>query len=139
MHHFVPPANELYAVKQVRAANLQDLIYKRGQAGITKASVTIVFDNSDREKAPVGFETYKQVTVTRQVKHRPLKASVVFCLQRSAYSGCNGWRVKVLNLRSSSNSECGPEYFSVCSAQYQQSEFPYYAGKNHESAEHEAT
>ena len=51
----------------MRAANLQDLIYKRGQAGITKASVTIVFDNSDREKAPVGFETYKQVTVTRQV------------------------------------------------------------------------
>ena len=45
-----------------------DLIYKRGQAGITKASVTIVFDNADRAKSPVGFETYKQVTVTRQVR-----------------------------------------------------------------------
>ena len=52
----------------MRAANLQDLIYKRGQAGITKASVTIVFDNTDKETAPVGFETYKQVTVTRQVR-----------------------------------------------------------------------
>lgn len=52
---------------QVRANNLQDLIYKRGQAGVTKASVTIVFNNEDRDKSPVGFEQYKQITVTRQV------------------------------------------------------------------------
>lgn len=51
----------------VRATNLQDLIYKRGQAGITKASVTIVFDNSDRAKSPVSFENYAQITVTRQI------------------------------------------------------------------------
>ena len=53
----------------MRAQNQQDLIYKRGQAGVTKASVTIVFDNSDREKSPVGLENYKQITVTRQVGH----------------------------------------------------------------------
>lgn len=51
----------------VRATNLQDLIYKRGQAGVTKASVTVVFDNRDKTKAPVGFEQYAEVTVTRQV------------------------------------------------------------------------
>jgi structural maintenance of chromosome 2 len=51
----------------MRATNQQDLIYKRGQAGITKASVTIVFDNSDRSKSPVGYEDFKQITVTRQV------------------------------------------------------------------------
>ncbi|KDN40089.1 RecF/RecN/SMC protein [Tilletiaria anomala UBC 951] len=51
----------------VRANNLQDLIYKRGQAGVTKASVTIVFDNSDRATSPVSFENYAQITVTRQV------------------------------------------------------------------------
>lgn len=44
-----------------------DLIYKRGQAGITKASVTIVFSNLDRSKSPVGFENMPQITVTRQV------------------------------------------------------------------------
>ncbi|OAX39410.1 condensin complex subunit SMC2 [Rhizopogon vinicolor AM-OR11-026] len=54
-------------MSQMRAQNQQDLIYKRGQAGITKASVTIVFDNSDREKSPLGFETFKQITVTRQI------------------------------------------------------------------------
>ncbi|KAH7910428.1 condensin complex subunit SMC2, partial [Hygrophoropsis aurantiaca] len=51
----------------MRAQNQQDLIYKRGQAGITKASVTIVFDNSNRETSPVGFENFKQITVTRQI------------------------------------------------------------------------
>ena len=51
----------------MRAQNQQDLIYKRGQAGITKASVTIVFDNSDRDKSPVGLENCKQITVTRQI------------------------------------------------------------------------
>ncbi|KAI9860275.1 MAG: Structural maintenance of chromosomes protein 2 [Vezdaea acicularis] len=51
----------------VRAQNLQDLIYKRGQAGVTKASVTIVFDNHDKKKSPIGFEEYAQISVTRQI------------------------------------------------------------------------
>ncbi|QDS69746.1 hypothetical protein FKW77_010105 [Venturia effusa] len=51
----------------VRATNLQDLIYKRGQAGVTKASVTIVFDNRDKSKSPIGFEEYAQISVTRQI------------------------------------------------------------------------
>ncbi|KAJ9302142.1 hypothetical protein DTO271G3_1008 [Paecilomyces variotii] len=51
----------------VRAQNLQDLIYKRGQAGVTKASVTIVFDNHDKEKSPIGFEEYTSISVTRQI------------------------------------------------------------------------
>ncbi|CAH6718541.1 structural maintenance of chromosomes protein 2 [[Candida] jaroonii] len=51
----------------VRASNLQDLIYKRGQAGVTKASVTIVFDNSDASKSPIGFENCAQISVTRQI------------------------------------------------------------------------
>ncbi|TPX52190.1 hypothetical protein SeMB42_g01613 [Synchytrium endobioticum] len=52
---------------QVRAANLQDLVYKRGQAGIAKASVTIVFNNDDRTKSPVGYEDHTQITITRQI------------------------------------------------------------------------
>ncbi|OTB19918.1 hypothetical protein K445DRAFT_152832 [Daldinia sp. EC12] len=51
----------------VRAQNLQDLIYKRGQAGVTKASVTIVFDNKDKQKSPIGFEEYANISVTRQI------------------------------------------------------------------------
>lgn len=51
----------------VRASNLQDLIYKRGQAGVTKASVTIVFDNNDTAKSPIGFESVPKISVTRQI------------------------------------------------------------------------
>lgn len=51
----------------LRAQNLQDLIYKRGQAGVTKASVTITFDNSDKAKSPIGFEQYPKISVTRQI------------------------------------------------------------------------
>lgn len=51
----------------VRAQNLQDLIYKRGQAGVTKASVTIVFDNRDKKRSPIGFDDYATISVTRQI------------------------------------------------------------------------
>ncbi|CAG8512325.1 121_t:CDS:10 [Funneliformis mosseae] len=54
-------------LSQVRANNMQDLIYKRGQAGVNKASVTITFNNEDRNNSPVGFEQYKKISVTRQV------------------------------------------------------------------------
>ncbi|KAJ2802035.1 Structural maintenance of chromosomes protein 2 [Coemansia helicoidea] len=53
--------------KLLRANNLQDLIYKRGQAGITKASVTVVFRNSDRKQSPLGYEEYSQISLTRQI------------------------------------------------------------------------
>lgn len=55
------------SMSTVRASNLQDLIYKRGQAGVTKASVTIVFDNSETDKSPIGFEGYAKISVTRQI------------------------------------------------------------------------
>ncbi|BGP12974.1 Structural maintenance of chromosomes protein 2 [Rhodosporidiobolus nylandii] len=48
----------------VRASNLLDLIYKRGQAGVTRASVTIVFDNSDKSRAPVGFENMPEISIS---------------------------------------------------------------------------
>eukprot|EP01038_Epipyxis_sp_PR26KG_P009047 gene9047-12200_t len=54
-------------LSQVRAENLQELVYKQGQAGVTKASVSIIFNNSDIAGSPVGYESHKQITVTRQV------------------------------------------------------------------------
>ncbi|XP_057998245.1 structural maintenance of chromosomes protein 2-1 isoform X2 [Hevea brasiliensis] len=54
-------------LQQVRAANLQELVYKQGQAGITKATVSIVFDNSDRSRSPLGYEDHSEITVTRQI------------------------------------------------------------------------
>lgn len=34
---------------------------------MTKASVTIVFDNRDKKKSPIGFEEYATISVTRQI------------------------------------------------------------------------
>lgn len=52
---------------QVRANSLQELVYKQGQAGITKATVSIVFDNTDKDRSPVGYEHMDEITVTRQL------------------------------------------------------------------------
>ncbi|KAK8961144.1 Structural maintenance of chromosomes protein 2-1 [Platanthera guangdongensis] len=54
-------------LQQVRATNLQELVYKQGQAGITKATVSVVFDNSDRRRSPIGYEGCPEITVTRQI------------------------------------------------------------------------
>ncbi|KAI4332735.1 hypothetical protein L6164_017619 [Bauhinia variegata] len=54
-------------LQQVRASNLQELVYKQGQAGITKATVSILFDNSDRSRSPFGYEDNPEITVTRQI------------------------------------------------------------------------
>ncbi|GMH08779.1 hypothetical protein Nepgr_010619 [Nepenthes gracilis] len=54
-------------LQQVRASNLQELVYKQGQAGITKATVSVVFDNSDRSRSPLGYEDSPEITVTRQI------------------------------------------------------------------------
>ena len=65
----------------MRASNLNELIYKQGQAGVTKASVTLVFDNSNAELSPHGYDHYKKITVTRQVRHRhPESPRQNFCL-----------------------------------------------------------
>lgn len=51
----------------MRAGSLQDLIYKSGQAGVNKATVSITFDNTNPAQCPPGFENYKEITVTRQI------------------------------------------------------------------------
>ncbi|XP_034711557.1 structural maintenance of chromosomes protein 2-1-like [Vitis riparia] len=54
-------------LRQVLASNLQELVYKQGQAGITKATVSVVFDNSDRSRSPLGYQDCPEITVTRQI------------------------------------------------------------------------
>ena len=52
---------------QVRASNLQELIYKNGQAGVIRATVTITFDNTDKKQTPIGYESFDEITISRQV------------------------------------------------------------------------
>lgn len=55
------------SLSHVRASNLQELIYKYGNAGINKASVTIIFDNADKKYSPIGCEEYDEIIVTRTI------------------------------------------------------------------------
>lgn len=52
---------------QVRAGSLNELVYKAGQAGVTKATVTIIFDNSNPNQCPLGYDKCNEISVTRQV------------------------------------------------------------------------
>jgi structural maintenance of chromosome 2 len=52
---------------QLRVGGLQELIYKQGQAGVRKASVTLVFNNKDKKQSPVGWEKCDEITVMRQI------------------------------------------------------------------------
>jgi structural maintenance of chromosome 2 len=53
-------------LSSVRATSLQDLVYKKGQAGINKCSVTIIFNNSDEHKSPPGYKDSPEISITRQ-------------------------------------------------------------------------
>ncbi|ELP91919.1 nucleoporin nup211, putative [Entamoeba invadens IP1] len=51
----------------VRVTTIQELIYKSGQCGVTKATVTLVFNNSDKSVSPTGYESFDTVNVSRQI------------------------------------------------------------------------
>jgi structural maintenance of chromosome 2 len=57
----------LSALSLVRVTNLQELIYKNGQAGVTKASVSILFDNTEKRQSPDVYKRYDQITVRREI------------------------------------------------------------------------
>ena len=51
-----------------RANNLRELIYKSGNAGVTKASVTLAFSNSDKRFSPEGYRDSTTISITRTIK-----------------------------------------------------------------------
>ncbi|KAI8005601.1 Structural maintenance of chromosomes protein 2-1 [Camellia lanceoleosa] len=82
-------------LQQVRASNLQELVYKQGQAGITKATVSVVFDNSDRKRSPLGYEDCLEITVTRQCKIFSMQLNVNY----PPFVIMQGRIAKVLNMK----------------------------------------
>ena len=66
-HHALVSQPVAFPCLQVRATSLQELVYKQGQAGVTKASVSITFHNNDPKNGPTGYEDKEYITVTRQV------------------------------------------------------------------------
>lgn len=54
----------------MRVDNLQELVYNKGNSGIQKAMVTIIFDNSDKLQSPSGYKELDEITVFRQVENQ---------------------------------------------------------------------
>uniref|UniRef100_A0A0N4ZSV1 Structural maintenance of chromosomes protein n=1 Tax=Parastrongyloides trichosuri TaxID=131310 RepID=A0A0N4ZSV1_PARTI len=54
-------------LSHVRCSKMDDLVYKQGQAGVTKATVTLTFENSDKRTSPIGYEKDPIIRVTRSV------------------------------------------------------------------------
>ncbi|KER34025.1 hypothetical protein T265_00213 [Opisthorchis viverrini] len=88
-------------LSQVRAANLQELVYKCGQAGITKATVSAVFDNLDKSQSPYGYEQFDELTITRQVVFRvhDLFHSVQLNVNNPHFLIMQGRITKILNMK----------------------------------------
>lgn len=64
----------------MRVNNLQELVYKQGQARVTKASVSLVFNNKDKEESPPGYEAQDEIIVTRQVEINYLYYFFIFII-----------------------------------------------------------
>ncbi|KAF1745523.1 hypothetical protein MXB_4314, partial [Myxobolus squamalis] len=64
-----------------------ELIFKSGQAGVTKASVTILFDNFNKKQSPIGYEHFEEITITR----------IVAAGGRNKYliNGCNSTHARI--------------------------------------------
>jgi structural maintenance of chromosome 2 len=57
----------------MRAEKLQELVYKAGNSGVTKASVTIKFDNSNKAQSPPGYTELPKIDVTRTIENSKSK------------------------------------------------------------------
>ena len=57
----------LSTLKDIRAEKAQELIYKNGTAGVTKASVTLVWDNTDKNRSHVDYTDFDEITVERRI------------------------------------------------------------------------
>merc|ERR1712187_735506 len=56
-------------LSKIRVSNMQELLYKQGQEGTKKASVTINFDNCNPKSvhSPIGYENFEEINITRQI------------------------------------------------------------------------
>lgn len=55
------------AMNTIRAATMQDVIYKSGQAGIQTATVTVTFDNRDKSRSAPFYYHNDEIVISREV------------------------------------------------------------------------
>ncbi|PIO76828.1 RecF/RecN/SMC protein [Teladorsagia circumcincta] len=84
-------------LQHIRAGQLHDLVYKQGQAGINKATVTITFDNRDKKHGPIGYHHCDEIVIRRQVSD--FFRSVGLNVNNPHFLIMQGRITKVLNMK----------------------------------------
>lgn len=52
----------------MRVTHTKDLIFKEGTGNVTEAHVSIIFDNTDKNNRPIGYEDTNEISITRSIK-----------------------------------------------------------------------
>lgn len=140
-----PRASRAFAAPragQVRAANLQELVYKQGQAGVTKATVSLVFRNDDPATAPIGYESVDELTITRTVCARAPPggggAGPVRLTNVGVRIDCDRRQEQVHDKRAQRAAEAGAEPVPLRAAECEPAALPDHARAHHKDAELEA-
>ena len=60
----------------IRVEKIQELVYKGGNANVSKANVTIFFDNSDKAMSPAGYEDFDKINVSRSIENNKVKCYI---------------------------------------------------------------
>jgi len=60
----------------IRVENLQELIYNGGNSSVTKASVSLIFDNKDKASSPPGYESRDKISITRSIEQKKVKCLI---------------------------------------------------------------
>ena len=55
---------------------MQELVYKGGKSSVQKASVSLIFDNSDKAMAPIAYANCPRITVTRTIEQNKVKCMI---------------------------------------------------------------
>jgi structural maintenance of chromosome 2 len=45
----------------IRVEKMQELVYKSGNSSVSKASVTLIFDNSNKDQSPFGYDSFQKI------------------------------------------------------------------------------
>jgi len=60
----------------IRVEKLQELVYKGGNSSVSKASVTLTFNNTNKQFSPPGYTQYDKISVTRSIENNKVKCMI---------------------------------------------------------------
>jgi len=60
----------------IRVEKMQELVYNGGKSGVSKASVTLKFENKDKIMSPPNYTDCEIITVTRTIENNKVKCFI---------------------------------------------------------------